>query len=149
MSYTLGSKEKPYKTLADAHRGNKKFTRWYGDKSNLKKLEVADRRPPKKRSMNEFFKKMLAAKHRGDESFPYKGQTYVKVEDGHLTFYRARGMSRLRKRSGMKRRKASGYFTGGGGGVKHKKRSQKRSRKKGSTRTRCRRCNGPGCSCCR
>ena len=64
------------------------------------------------RKMNAFFKQMLAAKRRGDESFQYNGKKYVRKmtrpKSGSalkpVPYYSA-GKSKSRKRKGTKRKK--------------------------------------------
>jgi len=55
---------------------------------------MVKRKSPKKkvkRKMNEYFKKMLAAKKSGAKSFTYKGNTYkqTKTKTGLTTYKRA------------------------------------------------------------
>ena len=42
----------------------------------MKNSKGAAKKKSRKRKLNAFFKVMLKAKHKGDESFVYNGQTY-------------------------------------------------------------------------
>ena len=112
----LGSKQNPYATRADANKGHKKYTRWYGSKNDPQRL-IPSERTKSKRPMGPFFTKMVAAKRRGDTSFQYKGKTYSRAYKGHLVYYT----------SGRKSKRKSKRMSGGG---RSRSRSRSRSRTK-------------------